>query len=107
MTMDEHQGTPYAPTTRGRILRDASTLINGARQDQYGNPENNFEVIARLWEIYTGRHYTPHDVAVMMALLKIARIKSGTGTEDSYTDACGYLALAADMLHGGDDGQAV
>ncbi len=92
---------------RGHILRDALTLINGTRQDQYGNPENNFQRIADLWTAYTGRAFSAHDVAVMMALMKCARIKTGTGTEDSYTDACGYLALAADMPRGGGDGQTV
>lgn len=82
---------------RGRILRDALTLINGTRQDQYGNPENNFQVIADLWGAYMGRPFSAHDVAMMMTLMKCARIKTGTGTEDSYTDACGYLALASDM----------
>lgn len=64
------------------------------------NPEDNFAFIAQLWSTYTGRIYTAHDVAIMMALFKIARIKSGTGAEDSYTDACGYVALAADIRLG-------
>lgn len=92
---------------RGRILKDAQVLINGTRQDQYGNPEDNFQTIADLWAAYTGRPFSAHDVAVMMALMKCARIRTGTGTEDSYTDACGYLALAADMPRGGDDGQTI
>lgn len=38
---------------------------------------------------------------MMMALLKIARIKSGSGKTDSYVDLCGYAALAADMVKRG------
>ncbi len=37
---------------------------------------------------------------MMMALLKIARIKSGSGKADSYVDLCGYAALAADIAEG-------
>lgn len=114
MVMDDSMipcsSTTYARKAapeRGRILRDALTLINGTRQDQYGNPEDNFQTIADLWAAYTGRPFSAHDVAVMMALMKCARIRTGSGTEDSYTDACGYLALAADMPRGGDDGQTV
>ena len=32
-----------------------------------------------------------------MALLKIARIATGTFKEDSYIDACGYLACGAEL----------
>lgn len=82
---------------RGEILSEAKAVINGVRQDAYGNPENNFETIAELWTIYTGHAVTAHDVAIMMVLLKIARIKTGVGTKDSYVDAAGYIALANDM----------
>lgn len=85
---------------RGRVLNKAAAVVNGARQNEYGNPEDSFELIGKLWSVYAGHEYTPHDVAMMMALLKVARIKGGIGTEDSYTDACGYVALAADMRRG-------
>lgn len=82
---------------RGTVLDDAKRVINGERQDQYGNPENNFARIARFWSAWTGHHISPHDVAVMMCLLKIARMQGGAPTRDSYTDLCGYAALAADL----------
>ena len=82
---------------RGTILDKAKETINGARQDQYGNPEDSFSDIAKLWTAYTGVEFSAHDVAMMMALLKVARIKGGAGSEDSYIDLCGYTALAADM----------
>ena len=82
---------------RGTILDKAKETINGVRQDAYGNPEDSFSAIAELWTAYTGIEFTPHDVAMMMALLKVARIKCGAGSEDSYVDLCGYAALAADM----------
>lgn len=34
---------------RGTILDKAKTTINGARQDQYGNPEDSFSAIADMW----------------------------------------------------------
>ena len=37
------------------------------------------------------------DVAMMMTLLKVARIKTGHYKADSYIDACGYLAFAAEI----------
>lgn len=83
---------------RGHILEQAKSIINGARQDEYGTPENSFEAIAAFWSTYKGVEFSAHDVSMMMALLKIARIKSGSGKTDSYVDLCGYAALAADMV---------
>ena len=89
-------------TERGTVLDEAKIIINGERQDQYGEPEDNFALIARLWSAVTGHTYTPHDVAMMMAQLKVARIVTGAGSRDSYRDLCGNAALAADMAE--DDG---
>lgn len=92
---------PATPQGRGSVLMKAHATINGERQDQYGNAEDNFKAIADFWNEYLSDHLqtslTAHDVAMMMCLLKIARIKTGAGKEDSYVDLCGYAALAADI----------
>lgn len=38
---------------------------------------------------------------MMMALLKVARIYTGTGTEDSFVDLAGYAACAGEIVTGG------
>lgn len=86
---------------RAEILRLAEHNVCGHRVQDYGKPENNFDVIAKLWTAYTGIEFTAENVAMMMALMKIGRITTGTGTEDSFVDACGYLACAAEI--GGTD----
>lgn len=93
-------GTPTetdTPTTRAEILDAAKKIVTGDREKQYGSPEDNFGVIARLWSAYAGCEFTPVDVAMMMTLLKVARIKTGHYKADSYIDACGYLACAAEI----------
>lgn len=85
------------PTTRAEILDAAKKIVTGNREKQYGSPGDNFDVIARLWSTYAGREFTPVDVAMMMTLLKVARIKTGHYKADSYIDACGYLACAAEI----------
>lgn len=35
---------------------------------------------------------------MMMALLKVARIKSGGGTEDSFVDLAGYAACGGELV---------
>ena len=83
--------------TRADILDAAKAIVTVEREQQYGSPEDNFNVIARLWSTYAGREFAPVDVAMMMTLLKVARIKTGYYKADSYIDACGYLACAAEI----------
>ena len=85
------------PRKRGNVLLEAHEVINGQRQDRYGNPEDSFRVIAKLWSTWIGKELFPRDVAMLMALLKVARARYGAGHRDSYVYGCGYLALAADM----------
>lgn len=86
-----------APTTRAAILDAAKKIVTGEREKQYGSPENNFAVIAEFWTTYIGHPISSEDVAIMMALLKIARIRSGNYKADSFVDGVGYLSLAAEI----------
>lgn len=83
--------------TRENILDEAKKCVCGHREQDYGSPEDNFGTIANLWGAYKCVQFTPHDVAVMMALLKIARIKNGGGSCDSYVDLAGYAACAGEL----------
>ena len=67
------------------------------RNDQYGDPEDNFRKIAKLWSDYLAYDIEPTDVAIMMTLMKIARISSGRFKADSYVDAIGYLACGGEI----------
>lgn len=83
--------------TREEILREATKCVCGQREQDYGSPENNFKIIANLWSTYLSYNISSVDVAMMMALLKIARIKTGTATEDSFVDLCGYAACGGEI----------
>lgn len=87
-------------TTRADILDAAKMCVCGQREQDYGNPEDNFRVIAGLWSAYSGTAFTAQDVAMMMALLKIARIKTGTATKDSFVDLAGYAACGGEIAGG-------
>lgn len=84
-------------TKRAEILHEAESCICGQREQDYGSPEDNFGTIAKLWTAYTGTLITALDVAMMMCLLKIARIKNGGGTGDSFVDLCGYGACGGEI----------
>ena len=77
-------------------LKAAAECVCGSREEDYGSPEDNFAVIAGLWTAYTGTDVTPKDVAMMMALLKIARAKAGS-KPDAYVDLAGYAACGAEI----------
>lgn len=82
---------------RSDILKQAEQCVCGHREQDYGSPENNFQVIADLWSAYSGVSLTATDVAMMMSLFKIARIKTGTATEDSFVDLAGYAACGGEI----------
>lgn len=67
---------------RENCLREACEIVNGARNQTYGNVEDNFDRIASLWSIYLDTAVTPIDVAIMMVLLKTARVNNDGGKSD-------------------------
>ncbi len=83
---------------RSEVLDTAKKLINGDRARQYGSAQDNFGCIAKMWSAYTDTRVSAADVANMMALLKIARLRGGVH-EDSSIDGCGYLALAHELAN--------
>lgn len=84
--------------TRTETLQKAEKCVNGDRDLKYGKPENNFKTIAAYWGTHLGVYLTPEDVAVMLALMKIARLKSSEfESEDSWVDLAGYAACGAEI----------
>jgi len=82
---------------REECLTAAADCVCGQREQEYGSPKDNFQMIANLWSVYTKHPISARDVAIMMALLKIARIQTGAKTADSYIDLAGYAAIAAEL----------
>lgn len=91
------QTTMVNGMTRSQILDKAKEIVNGHREEEYGSPEDNFKLIAMLWTSYLGYDVLAKDVAAMMILLKIARAKTGAGTEDCYIDIAGYAACGGEI----------
>lgn len=94
--------------TRAEILDAAEKCVCGGRDHDYGVPENSFYTISLLWVIYlraahpeladtlTVRQLTTKDVAMMMALLKVARITT-SDKPDNFVDLAGYAACAGEI----------
>lgn len=103
--VEENSGNVKRKLTRADILHAAEKCVCGQRETDYGTPEDNFKAIAELWSVYLDRISVgkygnmivdEKDVAVMMALLKIARIARGGGKADNWIDLAGYAACGAE-----------
>ena len=71
--------------------------MTGERVNDYGTPENNFNLIGNMWTAYLGYPVTAKDVAVMMILMKSARLANGGGSGDSWVDIAGYAACGSEI----------
>jgi len=89
---------------REEILEKADRLINGDREEEYGDPYESFQHIADMWTVYLQHKVTPVNVATMMVLLKTCRSMNSPDHTDSYVDMAGYAALAGEMGTSQSDG---
>ena len=87
------------PWTRKRVLSEAERCVCGQRENEYGVPEDSFEMIGKLWTVYLdyATKIDAHDVAAMMALLKIARIAKSPDHMDSWCDLAGYASCGGEI----------
>lgn len=86
--------------TRSQLLNDAANIIDGDRNVDYGDPIDDFSVTAQMWQAYLRRimvtrkteeiYLDPHDVAVMMMLVKVSRLTQTPTKEDHWLDIAGY-----------------
>jgi hypothetical protein len=90
---------PVEVVTRSKILSTAKSYITRDRQADHGDAEDNFSRIAGYWSLHTGTTLTATDVAVMMALLKVARIKQNPQHVDNWVDGAGYFACGGEIAN--------
>lgn len=92
-------------------FEEAAKTVSEDRMDVYGKPEDSFERIARYWNVYLKNKgcnlfLSEGDVALMMALFKIAREQGNGHKHDNIVDACGYLGIYNDrIMERGKDGR--
>ncbi len=84
--------------SRGDILDTAKEYVTKDRAADHGDMEDNFNMIADYWSLHLEQHIDAHDVAVMMTLLKLARIKSNPKHMDNFIDGAGYLACGGELV---------
>ena len=82
--------------TRKDILDKAAEAVSTDRNADYGEPEDNFDDIARLWTAWYGQPFLRVDVSVMMILVKLARLQTSPTKLDHWVDIAGYAACGSD-----------
>jgi len=90
--------TAGAKQLRARdILTDAADTI-AERSRTHGHYDLTMLRTAKLWTDYLEREIDPMDVAICMALVKIARSMEARGTHsDNFLDAVAYMAIAGEL----------
>jgi hypothetical protein len=93
--------TPSRSYSRGDILDTAKEYVTKDRAADHGDMEDNFQRISDYWNTHLGfyeNYIKAEDVAVMMTLLKLARIKSNPKHMDNFIDGAGYLACGGELV---------
>jgi len=90
---------------RAQFLDEVEKLVCKDRNVTHGDAEDNFRVIAELWNVYL--HNSPgenchdltnKDVAIMMCLFKISRLMSNVNNMENWLDLAGYAACGGGIV---------
>ena len=83
------------------VLDRAGGVVLHQRQKEYSHQSKTqmHIQIAQVWSGILDRDVSAHEVALCRAGLKLVRASCQPGHEDSYVDAAGYAAIAAEILH--------
>lgn len=89
---------------RENIIKQVEKCIMNDRQNTYGTPEDNFQKITDYWNTYLNIKddtfkLTKQDVAIMMVLLKVARMGTSPNHLDNFVDAAGYSIIAGSFCN--------
>lgn len=74
------------------ILVEADSLVNGERQEQYGDPIKNWKETAEIASAITGEKLSPQTCVLVLVAAKLARERHAH-KRDSLVDAVGYLDI--------------
>ena len=76
------------------LLQEASRLTAGDRNKDYGDPVENHQHIADIFNAISGRDIAAREVALFHIATKLARMKTSPTKADNYIDGMAYLGIA-------------
>lgn len=87
---------------RAEFLKIVETFVCKDRNVTHGDAEDNFRVIATLWETYLQgtppQNLNSTDVAIMMCLFKVARLMANPKNMENWHDLAGYAACGGGIV---------
>lgn len=82
-------------TDGSEVILEAFSLVNGARQEAYSHPFDDYTKVRNLFEAVTGVSLTLEQAILFMVCVKLARLRTNLERNDLHTDslidAIGYL----------------
>ena len=76
-------------------LHEAKAIIEDRGMD-YGHPSDNMQRTARLWTAYLEMPISDYQVAMCLALVKVARSME-TAKVDNFIDGAAYFAISGQL----------
>lgn len=101
---------PEAPPSnaylRAQFLDEVEKLVCKDRNVTHGDAEDNFRVIADLWNVYLRNSkgvdntddLNNKDIAIMMCLFKVSRLMSNIDNLENWLDLAGYAACGGGIV---------
>jgi hypothetical protein len=91
-------------TDRKRLLDTAAEYVLKQRNKSYGEPDEDFQRIAGIWNALGfrgpgGIELTGHHVSMAMIALKMSRLTWNGSHEDSWIDIAGYAACGMETAN--------
>jgi hypothetical protein len=95
----------------GEMLAKAADIVGGERAKDYGDKYVNHRRIADLWNMWLKEsrkgdnalsdcpEIQAYDVAMMMLMVKIARLMHSPGHPDSHLDIAGYASILEEIAN--------
>ena len=81
---------------REDLLKQAESLVNGHREEDYGPANINHQRIADMWSVILNYEISLQDVYLCMIAVKMSRLIHDSEHEDSWVDIAGYAALGGE-----------
>lgn len=92
----KHNGLKQKPKS---ILNEAEKIVNGDRNEQYGDPLKAFQEYSNILETNFGIKLTPSEICKVQMAIKLGRMKY-KHKRDSVVDLCGYAEILNRLENG-------
>jgi len=84
------------------LLDEAKRITAGVRDKEYGDPVQNHQRAADIFNAATSRDLLAEEVALMQICLKLSRVQGSPDKSDHYVDIMAYAGIMYECIVAGD-----